>query len=249
MAWQLENSPDGGRHAGHVLGRLLDGTIPTYRIGAAQYERHFTDTQDEPGGTWSGDRPLDEQPAYLVPACRCGWRGPAVRYDPHGGQWSGGRYHNGQELDAYRVWKAHATAALSAAVPDGHREQLAELASTLGELADERPRAALTLARQLRELADHLEPLAVAEALAHSVPWEAIGADLGQTKQAAHGRYTRHPSADLDRRVRDLTGDSVAALLTAARERRPGTPPPGHAGWTGTVARILHHPAPVDGQP
>ncbi|WP_158713520.1 hypothetical protein [Streptomyces sp. NRRL F-525] len=247
MGFQLEDTPDSARHVGRLLGRLPDGTIPTERIGAALYEREFNDAAMEPGGTWSGTEPPDVQPAYLVPSCRCGWRGPEMPYDPHAGVWSGGRYHNGQDLDAHRVWKAHATAALVPAVPEGHRERLARFADPLGELADERPRAALTLARQLRELADHLEPLAVAEALAHGVPWETIGADLGQTKQAAHGRYQQRPSADLEDRVQALTGGSVTTLLDAARNRRPGTPPPEHR-WTGTAARILDRQVPSDDQ-
>ncbi len=134
-----------------------------------------------------------------------------------------------QAVGAHRVWQAHATAALSAAVPDGCRDRLAALTAALGELADERPRAALSAARQLREIAGLIEPLAVAEALAHSVPWETIGTDLGQTKQAVNRRCT-NPSRTLSARVEQLVGTNVETLLATARNRVPGTRPPGVDG-------------------
>ncbi|MEU9167698.1 hypothetical protein AB0D34_07865 [Streptomyces sp. NPDC048420] len=246
MAWlhpdDIRSSP---RHEGFLYARLADGTIPTYRAGQALYEWEFNDHWNADGGWWHGgpdqQRPTP-QPAALVPSCQCGWRGPDLPYYPNGGQKTTELYCCMQGDHALRAWQDHATAALTATVPDEHREQLARLAGPLGKLADARPRAALVLARQLRELADHLEPLAVAQALAHGVPWEAIGTDLGQTKQAAHGRYQRHPSTDLEQRVQALTGGSVAALLDGARNHRPGTPPSGHSEWAAAAARILGDP-------
>jgi hypothetical protein len=142
-----------------------------------------------------------------------------------------------QAVGAHRVWQAHATAALSAAVPDGCRDRLAALTAALGELADERPRAALSVARQLREIAGLIEPLAVAEALAHSVPWETIGTDLGQTKQAVNRRCT-NPSRTLSARVEQLAGTNVETLLATARNRVPGTRPPG-IDWASAARRVV----------
>ncbi|MGW2724908.1 hypothetical protein [Streptomyces sp. NPDC001492] len=243
--WLLENTPQGRRHAGYPVGYLDDHTV-RYRAGGVLHERQFVDAAEGPGGEWTGPgaERLD-QPSHLAPGCRCGWLGPARPYHPQGGRRGDGRY-DGQGQEVYAAWQAHATAVLRAEVPEAYRERLAAFAVPLGELADERPRAALVLARQLRELADHLEPLAAAESLAHGVPWETIGTDLGQSKQAAHGRYVRSPSADLERRVQSLTGGTVTELLDAARTRRPGTPPPGHTGWPDAVARILHNPAVID---
>ncbi|MEU1121849.1 MULTISPECIES: hypothetical protein [unclassified Streptomyces] len=238
MSWTLTDTDEGRRHTGYLLGRLADGTVPMYRRGSSYLERTFTDSPGADGGTWNGPehgRPT-EQPAALTPACRCGWRGPDLPYDS--GPPVAAPLGDGQGHDARLRWLWHATAVLVPDVPDRHREQLAAFAGTLGELADERPRAALTLARQLREIADHLEPLALAEALAQRATWDTIGADLGQSRQAVHGRYVRRPSPELDARVRDLTGDGLAALLDAAKERRPGTPPPGHGQWPEAVRRI-----------
>ncbi|MEU5959262.1 hypothetical protein [Streptomyces sp. NPDC047525] len=231
------------RHEPALYGRLSAGTIPVYRAGRALFERQFTDDAAGPGGRWEGpeaDRPA-EQPATLVPACSCGWRGPDVPYDPHGTPApppGGTVMHDVQGQEAQTAWHRHHMAATSSVMPPGYTERLEALAAPLGELADEAPRAALVLVRQLRELADHLELLAVAGARAHTVSWDTIGADLDQTRQAVHGRYVTRPSPELEERVHALTGGTVAALLDAAKERRPGTPPPGHGQWPAAVARI-----------
>ncbi|MGW1839621.1 hypothetical protein [Streptomyces sp. NPDC002067] len=237
MEWIHPDDPDGTRHAGRQLARLTDGTIPTYRTGQVLREREY----DADGEWWRGpdrDRPAGP-PAALVPDCLCGWRGTDVPY-PH------------DDLPASEMaartaagrWHAHAAAALNPAVPGHYRTQAGQLAHHLTELADERPRAALNLARMLREIADHIEPLAIAEALTHRVRWDEIGADLRQTKQAVNRRYSR-PSRELTARVQQLTGEDVETLLAAARDRRPGTPPPGHHQWPTVVAWILN----TDDQP
>ncbi|MYV60304.1 hypothetical protein GTW37_13070 [Streptomyces sp. SID4931] len=119
-------------------------------------------------------------------------------------------------------------------MPEPHHQALAQLAGTAAELADERPRAALTLSRQLHDLAALIEPLAVAGALAHHVTWDTIGADLGQSRQAVNARYTK-PSADLSDRVHRLTGHTVAELLNLARES--GTA----SLWAVTWAEEIRH--------
>ncbi|MFI6690041.1 hypothetical protein [Streptomyces sp. NPDC050485] len=249
MAWTHPRDTD-QRHRGTLLGRLADGTVPLYRTNrAALYEREFRDSPHASGGNWTGPEPgrPTEQPAALIPACRCGWRGPDLPYDPTGGRrltLDGENRHNDQDLTAYNTWHTHADAALDPALPDVHREWLGQLAEQLRELTGERPRAALTLARQLRELADLAEPLAIAHALAHNVPWDAIGADLGRSKQNIRARY-RRPSRGLTQRVHRLTGGlTVEQLITAANDRTPHSPPPG-IHWSDAVARI-HGPDPAD---
>ncbi len=215
------------RHRGRMLGRLADGTIPTYRARRALFEREFRDDPYASGGTWHGPQPLPvQQPTALIPACQCGWTGTDVPYDPGAGRWHTPDLevrHNSQESAVYGSWHGHADAALNPKLTDAQSGLLADAAELLDHLTRTRPRAALTLARRLRELADNAEPLAVAAALAHTVPWDTIGADLGLTKQAAHARY-RRPSRDLEQRVHTLTGGTVADLITAATHRTPDAP-------------------------
>ncbi|MFD4021191.1 hypothetical protein [Streptomyces sindenensis] len=143
---------------------------------------------------------------------------------------------DGAGRTAQAAWRDHAAAALTAAVPGPQRQALAQLAAAAGELAEERPRAALTLSRHLRDLAALIEPLAVAGALAHHVTWDTIGADLGQSRQAVNSRYVK-PSADLSDRVHRLTGRSVEELLNLARGR--GAPPCEAVTWTEEIHRLL----------
>ncbi|MEU1133359.1 hypothetical protein ABZ383_26480 [Streptomyces sp. NPDC005900] len=243
--WLLDNT----RHMGTTLGQLDNGTVPLYRVhtprGDVLHEREFLDSGVRPGGTWAG--PDAEQlppPAALVPVCTCGWRGEALPYDPDGGQWqnaSGATDHRGQDLDALGAWQEHARAAAAATdpvVPRAYLEQLGEMAGALADLADTRPRAALNVARLMRELADHIEPLALAQARALDVSWDALGSDLGVTRQSVSGRYAR-PSRELQQRVQDLTGGTVADLLAAVPQRDGGAPPIERDGWTAAVRRIL----------
>ncbi|MGW1666464.1 hypothetical protein [Streptomyces microflavus] len=245
MTWVHPDATFGAtRHAGELLARLPDGTIPTYRVGKLLAERLFVDAWDRDGGWWQGPengRP-DQQPAHLVPSCECGWYGAEIPYDVTGGEIprpGQEPMRDGASRTAQAAWRDHAAAALTAAVPEPHRQALAQLAATAAELAEERPRAALTLSRQLRDLAALLEPLAVAGALAHHVTWDTIGADLGQSRQAVNGRYVK-PSADLSDRVHRLTGQTVEGLLSLARGR--GTPPPGAATWAEEIRDLLGSP-------
>ncbi|MFE6808611.1 hypothetical protein ACFVEN_44210 [Streptomyces sp. NPDC057681] len=245
--WLL--TADDSTHMGYTLGQLDDGTVPTYRRGTAIHEREFTDHHDRPGGAWDGpDTAQLPQPAALLPACTCEWRGSPLPYDPDGGQWNDPHdmdAFRGQDLDALGAWQEHARAAAAAVDPtvhSSHLYRLTELAGTLGELTDERPRAALNLARMLRELADHIEPLAVAQARALGVSWDTIADDLTVTRQSVHGRYVARPSQELQQRVQDLTGGPLTDLLAAAKNRRPHAPPPARKGWSDAVRRILGEP-------
>ncbi|MFK0292471.1 hypothetical protein ACIQU6_18610 [Streptomyces sp. NPDC090442] len=245
VTWLLPGDEE-ARHGGFVLGRLDDGTVPTHRSGRALYERQFADSSTGQGGTWSGPAQgaPSKAPTALIPACACGWRGADLPYHPAGGVCGDGTCHDGQAVSAHRAWQSHATAALSAVVPDGCRDRLAALTTALGELADHQPRAALAVSRQLREIAGLIEPLAVAEALAHSVPWETIGTDLGQTKQAVNRRYT-NPSRTLSTRVEQIAGTNVETLLTTARNRAPGTRLPG-IDWASAARRVMDSNSPSD---
>ncbi|MFD7539903.1 hypothetical protein [Streptomyces sp. NPDC059819] len=191
MAWtHPADTPPAPRRRGMLLGRLPDGTVTAYRAGAALLEREYTD--DGMGrGHWTGSRRgrPDQPPAHLMPACRCGWRGTDVPYDADAGDHAGDD-RNERSREAFDAWHRHADAALNPSLGDPDRGRLAQLAEVLRSLADERPRAALTLTRTLRELADLTEPLAVAAALTHNIAWRPsapISASANRTSNSATG--------------------------------------------------------------
>ncbi|MFH8350224.1 hypothetical protein [Streptomyces sp. NPDC018045] len=248
MTWTHPADTAPARHTGYCRGVLADGTIAQYQRGGARIDRRFTDDPQAPGGTWDGpDAATLPLPRALEPACSCGWTGVRVAFDPDGGRHDtpyGDRWDWAGD-DARREWTWHAEAVFRTDLPQTTRQPLAALAAVLGELAAERPRAALAAVRRLRALADLAEPLAVAHAQAHGVTWQAIGADLDQTRQNVNGRYA-NPSNTLENRVHRLTGDGVAALLAAARTARPGAPPPGLAGWADAARAALDDTARTD---
>ncbi|MGW5120633.1 hypothetical protein ACWEQ8_35145 [Streptomyces noursei] len=116
VVWLLSRD-EGARHGGFILGRLPNGTIPTYTSGDSRYERQFTDSPTAHGGAWSGPEPgtPTEQPLALVPGCACGWRGPDLHYDPSAGRCGNDTCHDGQAVAAHRLWKEHAEVAQPAA--------------------------------------------------------------------------------------------------------------------------------------
>ncbi|MFB7999091.1 hypothetical protein ACFC4G_40545 [Streptomyces sp. NPDC056002] len=91
----------------------------------------------------------------------------------------------------------------------------------------------------LRELADHIESLAIAQAHALNISWDTIAGDLTVTRQSLHGRYVARPSQELQQRVQDLTGGTLTDLLNTAKNRHPLTPPPAHKEWPRAIRRAL----------
>ncbi|MFB7636538.1 hypothetical protein ACFC0M_37120 [Streptomyces sp. NPDC056149] len=125
VMWLLSDD-EGARHGGFVLGRLADDSTSALAPGQAQRERQFTDDSTAYGGTWLGPElgVPSEQPLALVPGCACGWRGPDLPYDPAGGVCGNGTCYDGQSVDAHRLWKAHAQAALSTDTPQERNSRL-----------------------------------------------------------------------------------------------------------------------------
>jgi len=75
MGWLYEGVPD-EEHEGHAVGVLANGVIPAYGSGSQWSEMEFRD------GWWSPGNGADDpgvEPAWLVPACVCGWRGERQR--------------------------------------------------------------------------------------------------------------------------------------------------------------------------
>ncbi|GAA2649939.1 hypothetical protein GCM10009864_12050 [Streptomyces lunalinharesii] len=131
VTWLL-GTDEGAQHGGFVLGRLSDGTVPTFTSGHTQHERRFADDSAAYGGTWIGpeDGVPAEQPLALVPGCTCGWRGPDLPYDPAGGRCGNGTCYDGQAVEAHRRWKTHAQAALIAGVPPQRHGRPAAVAAS-----------------------------------------------------------------------------------------------------------------------
>jgi hypothetical protein len=137
VMWILGDD-EGARHGGFVLGRLADGTVPAFASGHMRYERQFADSSTAHGGAWTGPElgAPAEQPLALVPGCACGWRGPDLPYDPAGGRCGNGTCHDGQAVEAHRMWHAHARAALSAGVPGEYSGHLPAVTASAGESTD-----------------------------------------------------------------------------------------------------------------
>lgn len=213
------------RHEGYALGVLADGTTPTYRIRDAIHERQFTDDPYGPGGTWDGPargRP-DQPPAQLLPACSCGWRGTSLPYRPDPRIDKDPEVWDLTGAGARAQWEyRHVAVMVSNSLPEHAHELSEQLDAALRELADEYPRAALTMVRRAREILDRRELQAVANARVLDIPWAQLGSDLGQSRQTINARYT-NPSQS---RAQTYGAADFDALVERYRTRRPGTPPP-----------------------
>ncbi len=190
--------------------------IPSYRRGRGTYEREFVDDPEGSGGTWTGrGRRPSELPNYLLPACTCGWRGPATL--PYVWKDKANGYGMTPGAQARSSWSLHVSRLWNTDVPDEDDERVDQLAQVLGELTGHRPRAVLALVRRIREITEQAELQAVAKARAEGVTWGAIASDLGQARQSVHARYTSPSQA----RERLYGGTEFAALVEAIQSQEP----------------------------
>jgi len=176
MGWIYDGIPD-EEHEGYPIGVLANGVIPTYETGSQWAEMAFR------GGWWSsGSTSKDPgvEPAWLLPACACGWRGQRIPYDP-------------QAEDAARTqWDAHMdevtvyllTAARAAEV----FISTLKFAREAGEF-DSRPLAVIKALRVTQAHIGSQITAVVGAARAQELSWEVIGVALGITRQTAHERY------------------------------------------------------------
>lgn len=176
MGWLYEGVPD-EEHEGHAVGVLANGVIPAYGAGGRWSELEFRD------GWWSTGGGVEDpgvEPAWLVPACVCGWRGERVEYDPRAedaarGQWD---VHM-DDVTVYFLTVAKAAESLVGTL---------EAARTQGEY-DARPLAVIKALRMTQTRLGAEIAAAVAAARAQELSWELIGDALGVTRQTAHERY------------------------------------------------------------
>jgi hypothetical protein len=176
VGWLYDGVPD-EEHEGYPIGVLANGVIPTYEVGGRWFEMEFR------GGWWSSGGDAHDpavEPAWLLPACVCGWRGQRVAYDPQAedaarAEWDG----HMDEVTVYLLSVAKAAEALAAAL---------DTARTMGEF-DGRPLAVIKALRMTQTHIGSQITAAVGAARTRELSWELIGEALGVTRQTAHERY------------------------------------------------------------
>ena len=179
MGWLYDEVPD-EEHEGQPIGVLANGVIPTYKAGSQWFETAFVDGWWSPG---SGSDDPGAEPAWLLPACVCGWRGQRVAYDPQAeeaarAQWDA----HMDEVTVYLLTTAKAAEVFIATI---------EAAREAGEV-EGRPLAVIKALRVTQEHIGSQLAAAVSAARAQELSWEHIGAALGVTRQTAHERYRDH---------------------------------------------------------
>jgi hypothetical protein len=176
MGWLYDGVPDEA-HEGHTIGVMANGVIPTYGTGGKWFEMAFQEGWWSPGG--GADDPGVE-PAWLLPACVCGWRGLRVPYDPQA------------ENAARAQWDAHmdkvAVYLLTVAKASEAFVSTLEAARNAGEF-DSRPLAVLKALCVTQGRVDAQIAATVGAARAQELSWERVGEALGVTRQTAHERY------------------------------------------------------------
>lgn len=176
MGWLYDGVPD-EEHEGHPIGVLANGVIPTYGTGGEWFEMDFRD------GWWSSGGSSDDpgvEPAWLLPACVCGWRAERIVYDSQAedaarAQWDA----HMDEVTIYLLTVAKAAEALVDALGTARKA---------GEF-DGRPLAVIKALRVTHTYVGSEIAAAVGAARAQELSWELVGNALGVTRQTAHERY------------------------------------------------------------
>ncbi len=176
VGWLYDGVPD-EEHEGYAIGVLANGVIPTYGTGGEWFEMEFRDGWWSAGGG-SGDPGVE--PAWLMPACVCGWRGERVGFDAGAedaarAQWDA----HMDEVTVYLLSVAKAAEAFVDAVGSARKA---------GEF-DGRPLAVIKALRVTQANVGAELAAAVGAARARELSWEVIGEALGVTRQTAHERY------------------------------------------------------------
>jgi hypothetical protein len=157
--------------------------------------------QRQPDGTLTGPGGTAETAGFTayVAACACS----SSRYRPGAGYsqgryytgWYGGTTHPPTEAGheaALEEWeRVHARPLQADALTDAG--SLRSFEEILGSSLTQHPLATLALLRRLDQVVDERTRDAVAAARIHGASWQDIGAALGMTRQAAHGRFGARP--------------------------------------------------------
>ena len=176
MGWLYEGVPD-EEHEGHAVGVLGNGVIPAYGSGGQWSEMEFRDGWWSPG---SDAQDPGVEPAWLLPACVCGWRGERVGYDPRAEDAARALWDiHMDDVTVYFLTVAKAAEGLVDALETARKE---------GEY-DARPLAVVKALRVTQARISSEIAVAVGAARAQELSWELIGDALGVTRQTAHERY------------------------------------------------------------
>ena len=177
-------------HEGYAVAVIADGSEPP----AVQVPLPGGGTA--PNNSWrlydgsAPDRPLA---VGLRAACECGWRGERMRpLDWNNQEGSEGSDVGLTPTGPYGDWLAHIDDLRGTTVPQRVRELVAALSAKLGEMADERPIAALEAIGTLEAVTRHRGRAAAETARERDITWDAIGRALGITRQAAFQRFAKH---------------------------------------------------------
>ncbi|MFE0845895.1 hypothetical protein [Streptomyces rochei] len=189
---------DDGLHEGYLLAVLADG-----RDATAADNPH----SDTNSAWWCFDG-TDGRPRAIGvrAACDCydetftepvrTWRGSVV-HPVHFGDDDKTEGTDGEEVSGpYAEWEnVHVSPAAATTVPGDVAALLDTVRTRLGELAEQRPLAALTTVARLEAVAAAAAVRAAGAAQHRGESWTRIGTALGVTRQAAHQRLARHLAA------------------------------------------------------
>lgn len=163
-------------HEGSTVGVLADGTVPTYKIGDADFERGFD------SGFWYGDNvgiPTVDA-TWIRPDCQCGWKGRDIRWDPA----------RGAELEdqARAQWMEHTNPLAERVEADQAAKAVREVLAEFEQLT---PTARLAALRQVQQSVNFWTESSVKAARDQKpqTSWADIGSALGLTRGGAHAKY------------------------------------------------------------
>ncbi|RSS40123.1 hypothetical protein EF912_32550 [Streptomyces sp. WAC07061] len=138
---------------------------------------------------WDSDGTVSERAAGVKGACGCGWRASGT----HPVVWGDVQATEGEDARTgpFADWEYHVTT-VEGLVPRDVEQMLAALQDRITELARTQPLTALRAVARLQDTAPAVAVGVVRAAREAMVTWEAVGAALGCTRQAAHERFAHH---------------------------------------------------------
>ncbi|RSS41588.1 hypothetical protein EF912_31350 [Streptomyces sp. WAC07061] len=174
MVWVDET----GRHEGSVVAVLADGG-----------EAPPVAALDGSTAWWDSDGTVSERAAGVKGACGCGWRASQT----HPVVWGDVQATEGEDARTgpYADWEYHVTT-VEGLVPRDIEQMLDALHARITELAPTQPLTALRAVARIQDTAPAVAVSVVRAAREAMVTWEAVGAALGCTRQAAHERFAHH---------------------------------------------------------
>lgn len=185
MGWLADEY--GTDHEGYAVAVLGTGAEPDQEpVG------HGEGTSARRSSWWLYDGREGRPRAVAVrAACACGWRSadmfPIDVEDQEGTE----GFRSGE--GPFGAWNGHVHRLAGGTVPQELVDAIATVRRMLTGLAVTRPAAAVAAAADVERLGTALLKQAVTSAREDGRSWEAIGRDLGVTRQSAHQRFAGKP--------------------------------------------------------